>query len=200
MEIDKMALGNRIRNIRLEKSMNLKEFGFYIDNTSDSIVSRWEKGKSVPSAKRLKMIANAGGISVNELLYGDLTNFVYAIANEYKENPPDRESKDSLENMSEDQYKIIISLLMERVKEQHLSYERKDKILSELQLLVVQHFWDFSSYRIDDFPFNLLNDLERDLAGLKEGLLLHEDEKEEYARWIALVEKFIEEVKTLDKK
>lgn len=75
MELDKVALGHRIRSIRLEKSMNLKEFGFYIDNTSDSIVSRWEKGKSVPNAKRLKLIANAGGISVNELLYGDMKNF-----------------------------------------------------------------------------------------------------------------------------
>ena len=76
MEIDKIALGNRIKSIRLEKSMNLKEFGYYIDNTSDSIVSRWEKGKSVPNAKRLKKIAELGGITVNELLYGDMKNFI----------------------------------------------------------------------------------------------------------------------------
>ncbi len=79
MELDKIALGNRIKSIRLEKSMNLKEFGYYIDNTSDSIVSRWEKGKSVPNAKRLKLIANAGGISVNELLYGDFRSYCYGI-------------------------------------------------------------------------------------------------------------------------
>lgn len=79
MEIDKIALGHRIKSIRLEKSMNLKEFGFYIDNTSDSIVSRWEKGKSVPNAKRLKLIANAGGISVDELLYGDFESYCYGI-------------------------------------------------------------------------------------------------------------------------
>lgn len=82
MEIDRIALGNRIKSIRLEKSMNLKEFGYYIDNTSDSIVSRWEKGKSVPNAKRLKLIANAGGITVNELLYGSLENFRYSVINE----------------------------------------------------------------------------------------------------------------------
>ena len=79
MELDKIALGNRIKSIRLEKSMNLKEFGYYIDNTSDSIVSRWEKGKSTPNAKRLKLIANAGGISVNELLYGDFRSYCYGI-------------------------------------------------------------------------------------------------------------------------
>ena len=69
-EIDTEDLGNRIKSIRLEKAMNLREFGFYIDKASDSIVSRWEKGKSLPNAKRLKLIANAGGISVDELLYG----------------------------------------------------------------------------------------------------------------------------------
>lgn len=85
MDIDKIALGHRIKSIRLEKSMNLKEFGFYIDNTSDSIVSRWEKGKSVPNAKRLKLIANAGGISVNELLYGSMQEMIRRVYKELKE-------------------------------------------------------------------------------------------------------------------
>lgn len=195
MEINKLALGNRIKSIRLEKSMNLKEFGYYIDNTSDSIVSRWEKGKSVPNAKRLKLIANAGGISVNELLYGDLTNYVYALAEDFKQNPPDKESRESLENMSEDQYKMLISVLIERVKRKRLSYEDKEKIEAELQLLAVQHFWDFPSISIQDY--SLLGILNKELTELKEGMLLHEEEKEEYERWIQLIEKFIAEVKAL---
>ncbi|CZQ88575.1 Hypothetical protein TFLO_1025 [Trichococcus flocculiformis] len=195
MEINKLALGNRIKSIRLEKSMNLKEFGYYIDNTSDSIVSRWEKGKSVPNAKRLKLIANAGGISVNELLYGDLTNYVYALAEDFKQNPPDKESRESLENMSEDQYKMLISVLIERVKRKRLSYEDKEKIEAELQLLAVKHFWDFPSISIQDY--SLLGILNKELTELKEGMLLHEDEKEEYERWIQLIEKFIAEVKDL---
>ena len=48
--------------------MNLREFGEYIDNTSDSIVSRWEKNRSVPKAKRLKLIADDMNITVTELL------------------------------------------------------------------------------------------------------------------------------------
>ena len=196
MEINKLALGNRIKSIRLEKSMNLKEFGYYIDNTSDSIVSRWEKGKSVPNAKRLKLIANAGGISVNELLYGDLTNYVYALAEDFKQNPPDKESRESLENMSEDQYKMLISVLIERVKRKRLSYEDKEKIEAELQLLAVKHFWDFPSISIQDY--SLLGILNKELTELKEGMLLHEDEKEEYERWIQLIEKFIAEVKALE--
>lgn len=63
-----MALGEKIKNHRLNKGMNLREFGEYIDNTSDSIVSRWEKNRSVPKAKRLKLIADDMNITVTELL------------------------------------------------------------------------------------------------------------------------------------
>ena len=77
MDIDKLEVGKRIKNIRLNKSKNLREFGELISknlkedkNISDSIVSRWEKGVSIPSAKRLKEIADIGNVSVNYLLYG----------------------------------------------------------------------------------------------------------------------------------
>ncbi|KZG83939.1 MULTISPECIES: helix-turn-helix domain-containing protein [Bacillati] len=63
-----MTLGEKIKNHRLNKGMNLREFGEYIDNTSDSIVSRWEKNRSVPKAKRLKLIADDMNITVTELL------------------------------------------------------------------------------------------------------------------------------------
>lgn len=101
MELDKIALGNRIKSIRLEKSMNLKEFGYYIDNTSDSIVSRWEKGKSVPNAKRLKLIANAGGISVNELLYGSLKSYIGSKIMECYEELLSGRNVDGLENFKD---------------------------------------------------------------------------------------------------
>ena len=65
-----MTLGEKIKNHRLNKGMNLREFGEYIDNTSDSIVSRWEKNRSVPKAKRLKLIADDMNITVTELLDG----------------------------------------------------------------------------------------------------------------------------------
>ena len=63
-----MTLGEKIKNHRLNKGMNLREFGEYIDNTTDSIVSRWEKNLSVPKAKRLKLIADDMNITVTELL------------------------------------------------------------------------------------------------------------------------------------
>lgn len=63
-----MTLGQKIKNHRQNKGLNMREFGEFIDSASDSIVSRWEKGVSIPNAKRLKLIADDMGISVTELL------------------------------------------------------------------------------------------------------------------------------------
>ncbi len=66
--MDKKAIGRKIQSIRLNLGMNTREFGEKIFNSSDSLVSRWEKGKSVPRQDRLKLIAELGNISVDELV------------------------------------------------------------------------------------------------------------------------------------
>ncbi|COD84242.1 MULTISPECIES: helix-turn-helix domain-containing protein [Staphylococcus] len=68
-----MKLGTKIKNHRLNKGMNMREFGEFIDNTSDSIVSRWERNVSIPNPKRLKLIADDMGITVAELLGSEKT-------------------------------------------------------------------------------------------------------------------------------
>ena len=44
--------------------------------TSKASVNNWEKGVNLPNKQRLKKIAELGGITVNELLYGDMKNFI----------------------------------------------------------------------------------------------------------------------------
>lgn len=61
-------LGKKIKKIRLEHGLNLREFGEKINNSSDSLVSRWEKGHSIPRQDRLKKIAEFTNITVEELL------------------------------------------------------------------------------------------------------------------------------------
>ncbi|HDH6549527.1 helix-turn-helix domain-containing protein [Staphylococcus aureus] len=63
-----MKLGKKIKNHRLNKGMNMREYGEFIDNTSDSIVSRWERNVSIPNPKRLKLIADDMGVTVTDLL------------------------------------------------------------------------------------------------------------------------------------
>ena len=72
MNTNKIDIGQRIKRIRLEKGMTLEEFGKML-HTSKSIVSRWEKGISIPNPERLRLIAKISNLTVNELLYGKLT-------------------------------------------------------------------------------------------------------------------------------
>ena len=69
-EINKQVVGLKIRSIRKTLGLTMKEFGGRLGKpvASDSIVSRWEKGVSIPNNERLKLIAEIGGITVNELL------------------------------------------------------------------------------------------------------------------------------------
>ena len=94
MEINKEAVGIRIKQIRLEKGLTLEEFGKLVDNASKSIVSKWERGKTIPNNKRLKIIAELSGSTVFELLYGsgyeylmqNLPRLLYVNQNEIEKN------------------------------------------------------------------------------------------------------------------
>lgn len=73
-------IGHRIKMIRKEKGLTLEEFGSLMSPTANkSNVSRWESGKAIPNNARLKMIAELGNITVEELLYGDDRNFVNSL-------------------------------------------------------------------------------------------------------------------------
>lgn len=76
--INKIAVGARIREIRLARGMTLEEFG-NLFSASKSIASRWEKGKSIPNNNRIKAIADMANISVQELLYGMKEKVMYGI-------------------------------------------------------------------------------------------------------------------------
>ena len=54
MKKDKVTIGKRIEQIRNEKGMSQEEFGSLIDNAHKSLVSKWEKGQSLPNNNRLK--------------------------------------------------------------------------------------------------------------------------------------------------
>ena len=57
----------------------MKEFGKLIGDAAQSLVTRWENGTSIPNNERIKIIADIGNISVNELLYGKFRNTISAM-------------------------------------------------------------------------------------------------------------------------
>lgn len=75
MEKDKKAIGKRIESIRLKVGETMEQFGKRF-NTSKGTVNNWEKGRNLPNKGNLASIASLGGISVEELLYGNLESQV----------------------------------------------------------------------------------------------------------------------------
>lgn len=79
-EKQKKEFGERVRSIRIELGVNQEKFGEYFKKNDDpndkegiankAVVSAWERGVSVPTIDRLKIIAELGNMTVNELLYG----------------------------------------------------------------------------------------------------------------------------------
>ncbi|KRK40393.1 helix-turn-helix domain-containing protein [Loigolactobacillus bifermentans] len=68
---DAQAVGARIRAIRNNLGLTMSEFAAMIDSTAKSgTVSNWENGKNAPNLRRLKRIAELGGVDTNFLLNG----------------------------------------------------------------------------------------------------------------------------------
>ncbi|MDZ4411716.1 helix-turn-helix domain-containing protein [Bacillus cereus] len=77
MDVDKKAVGMRIAEIRRDKGLTLEDFGKLVDNAGKSIVSKWEKGSTIPNNKRIKIISEIGDITIDDLLYGSMENFIF---------------------------------------------------------------------------------------------------------------------------
>lgn len=67
--IDKKAVGERIREIRLRQGLTLAAFGEQFC-AKKSNVQKWETGFTLPSKKRMVKMCKIANITLNELLYG----------------------------------------------------------------------------------------------------------------------------------
>lgn len=200
MEIDKNLVGKRINGIRKENGLSMEKFGSLIDGASKGLVNNWEKGVNLPNNKRIKLIATLGRISVNELLYGDLSNYIHSLAYDYKKNLDNTYFKESLNWGLNEQFEQLVNTLVSRVKEKHLSYEDKDTILQELESLITIYFGDFVNYNPDEFSDNFERSMGKHIDGLQKTSLLYpeENDQEKYSKWIEIIEKSIQEVKAID--
>jgi len=70
-DVDKKAVGRRIKQIRMNKGYTLEAFG-KLFGAKKGNVHRWEKGDYLPNKDRLYNISKMAGITVNELLYGNI--------------------------------------------------------------------------------------------------------------------------------
>ena len=61
-------IARKIKSLRAAKGLSQEEFGKLADNAHKTLVSKWERGLNLPNNKRLKLIAELGGITTDELL------------------------------------------------------------------------------------------------------------------------------------
>lgn len=54
--MNKVQMGQSIKQIRMKKGLTQEEFGELVDNATKSMVSKWERGDTSPSSKRQKII------------------------------------------------------------------------------------------------------------------------------------------------
>lgn len=174
MDIDKTAIGIRIKSIRLEKGLTLHEFGDLIDGADRSIASRWERGISLPNNERLKKIANLGGISVDELLYGTFDSFVYTIYNdimndEYAEGYLRFEASALREIQKADinRFKEIFNETLDYIKELGYSYGDESEIKERFYEVIFDYYHN-------EEPTNtgLINHVKRVLFNLSNHVLI----------------------------
>lgn len=85
MDLDKQAIGRRIKHIRSSAGLSTTDFGKIAENADRSLVTKWERGDNLPNDKRLKLIADIGSITVEELLYGSFDEFSFREFSEYWE-------------------------------------------------------------------------------------------------------------------
>lgn len=68
--IDKKAVGQRIREIRIRQGLTLKKFGEIFGGASRGNVQAWEVGSNLPTKERMVKMCKIANITLNELLYG----------------------------------------------------------------------------------------------------------------------------------
>ena len=157
MNIDKKSTGQRIYSIRMSLGLNMREFGEKIYDASDSLVSRWEKGYSLPANKRLVKIAHIGNCSVSYLLYGSYEELIKGLINDYFVNHSELDFLDRDELISKyiQEYNTRKILLFEEVR-------RNMKVANEE---IKTSSWDLINNRdqilYDEINNTILSDLEK---------------------------------------
>lgn len=132
----------------------MKEFGNLIEGAAQSLVTRWENGTSIPNNERLKQLASIGGITVNELLYGDFKSYCYDVFNRMASSEKNMD-QEKIKSSFEDGYKVISKL--------NLSYEDSEKIENIFKdaIDLNSFVYEYSNEGAVNYSINLIRDLYR---------------------------------------
>ncbi|MBI0908000.1 helix-turn-helix transcriptional regulator [Streptococcus uberis] len=81
MKINKEAVSERLRQIRINKNLTMEEWGAILGIAKSSI-SRWENG-TIPHPRTLKKIAEISNVDINYILYGTITDYIISFLKQF---------------------------------------------------------------------------------------------------------------------
>lgn len=123
-------IGKRIKKIRSEFNCTMEQFSRMTGTTTKASVNNWEKGTRLPTQDSLELIAILGKMSLEQLLFGDLENYLFTItkrdSNVYRAMK-ERFSLnqgylfDFYEGLSDEDQKKIINLYLKQVNKKELT-------------------------------------------------------------------------------
>lgn len=171
--MDKIKIGRFLKNLRHEMGLTQQDFArMYskkyfgeIGFISDSTVSKWERGESLPNIDDIQRIASFYSISMDELLNGeriievDFNKKYFLSQNDWAQEFNDKDNLYSIREKNEMEIETRFKLLLKKMIEEGLSLcENK-----EFDFLV-EHFFtvdvnvtsDDFSIVIKDIKFNIL--------------------------------------------
>lgn len=164
IELDKGKIGERIHQIRKESNMTMEKFGSIIGGINKATVSYWEKGKSLPSERYLKLIAQTFDIDYKWLIYGDLEDYVKAVlaslnvdVNEYISEIDYLINVLKVKNVKQGDYnevinhaKTIIPPLYEDNIDEMKTNDMSEKDKIDFEILKDKHFHDVYVHSLND--------------------------------------------------
>lgn len=86
--IDKKAVGRRIKQIRINKGYTLEAFGKLFGARKGN-VQQWENGISLPNKDRIYNISKIANLTIDELLYGNVEKDIQELYEQIIKLPKD---------------------------------------------------------------------------------------------------------------
>ena len=90
MQMDNVQTGKLIAELRKKQGLTQQQLADKL-NLSNKTISKWESGSGSPDISNLPVLADALGISVDELLKGELNNSEEAKSKVTKDYSPKKE-------------------------------------------------------------------------------------------------------------
>ncbi|MCY3031372.1 helix-turn-helix domain-containing protein [Aerococcus sp. Group 1] len=155
METNKESVGKRIKKIRMDHGWSLELFGEKIETppVKPGIISRWENGKSLPNNRRIKAIADLGGISVDELLYGTKEEILKNLIDSTYKEFTNENYLFNLQNRPQD-FKKLLTKINEK-----LQYIKRENLIndSERYKNIIESWLEEELYRDERNNYNVID-------------------------------------------